>query len=751
MSDINNTNDAVRVLWQRFDVFDGARQASNDARGRQVDSIEFHRMARDHANGTIGTDDLRAVVEGDGFTQEEKEAAQYLLDHPDVLDGIDGADDGGDVDGKIGHDAVFEYIDAHRGSFSYEVVAAADARAILREGHIEGGEDDYDTRLLAFTRRMGELSPENRQLLMNEILRQDSGAQDSWLQLDRLERLRSEGGQDIAASSFDAAQDVAQSTPDGVRQMIEGDVVEHAETYSEYADELNWLVTNLSPSMTPAQLEEAIRGYIADKNEENPGWEQEYENAQNQMIEDGAALLERLGHLDPQAMSAEDKEELLNSILEDHPEAQMAILLALNDPAAVNAETLDAALGFFDGVELSGKAPELASALGQAYLARVRSSIEAVDPNDPATVERAQAAVDDLRHSNYAKLLDLPEAEFNAVVDALEATVPGGRISTTEMGQRLERLATAADNLDAAADRAGITQGLRALGLVSGAIGLYSSGSELFNDPANLEAATRTLTDLVGLGNTGAEALNAVGRGGTFAARLGSAGLGKLLGAVGIVFGAIDFGRNVRDGDYAQAGLTAAGVAGTALATFGTASWTGPVGILIGTAAVAGSIGLNQWRNVDASNEHMNDVSREFLQHAGLSEDVAGALVDQSGEGYSPVPFLFEYAASRGLDQEQTIAWLNSLDGDDLESIRDRAHEVLDSIDGDLSKLDGDSDPEVLEFLSGYSEAEDRGDVYTHDQGNGFTVDTEYRQIVAGTWEEFSAVLSAKDRPLPTA
>lgn len=745
MSDINNTNDAVRVLWQRFDVIDGARQAVDSANAN-VDSQALHDMARDRKDGRISEDDLRAVAGHAGFTDEERAAAQYLLDHPDVLDSIDGADTGGNVDDDIGRQAVVDFIDANRGSLSYDMVAVADASSILGTGE-RGGEDDYDARATAFANLMEGLSESDRNTLMQEILRQDAGAPDSWLQQGRLDDLRQSGG--ISQAGFDAVSDTFAATPAGIEQFIEDTVVGHVEDYSQHAEELNWLIANLGPAMTPQRLQEAIDGYIADKGGQ---WQQQYEQYQQRAIADGQAILERLGYSSTQSLSPAQRQELADTIFKDHPEAQTAILLALGEPGRVDAQTLDGAMGFFDGVELSGKAPELANVLGQAYLERVRAQIEAVDPNNPQTIDNARNAIEGLRNSHYADLLNLPEGRFNTLIDTLNGTVPEPGMTVSQMEGRLQAFANAADDLDAAANGASVTQGLRVLGLTAGAIGLYSSGSQLFDDP-NPETALRGLTDLVGLSSSATEVLVGAGalqQGGRIASTLGSPVLGKVLGAAGLVFGGIDLYRNVRDGDAAQAGLTVAGMGGAALAAFGTASWAGPVGIGIGALAAAGSIGLNQWRRVDASNEHMNEVSREFLQHAGLNEDVAGALVDQSGEGYSPVPFLFEYAASRGLNQAQTIAWLNSLDGDDLESIRDRAHEVLDSIDGDLSKLDGDSDPEVLEFLSGYGEAEDRGDVYTHDQGNGFTIDTEYRQIVAGTWEEFSAVLSAKDRPLPT-
>ena len=539
---------------------------------------------------------------------------------------------------------------------------------------------------------------------------------------------------------------------DALRDFVEGELGDHVDAYSEHTEPLNWRANNLGVAMTDAQREQAVDDLIAQLEADDPQWEETLEQRQSEVASDGRELLAWLGEPEIAALPRDERDALLQDLLsEDNPQARVAILTALGADGGASTATIDAAMGFFDGVDLVSAAPEFAGQLAQARLQRVNQVLQAVDPSDPATVRAAEAAIEDLRGSRYASMLDMPSAEFDAYLDALRETVtqPGANLSEDQVNARLDALDAAADDIDTATGDPTLSQGLRLLGLGTGAIGLATAGSDLFSDP-NPETALRALTEILGVGNETTDLLVSAGRladDGRVATTLGSAGLGKVLGAAGLVFGGIDLARYARDGDWAQASIAGIGLGGSALALFGTASWAGPVGIAIGVIAAAGSLGLNQWRSVDASNEFMNETSRDFLMEAGFSVDTADALVDQSGEGFSPVPFLFTYAASRGLDREQTVVWLNSLDADDLASIRDRAHEVLDSVNGDLSQLDGSADADTLAYLTDFQQAGGEG---TWHQGNTFPLGDDVRRIEAGSWEEFSALLGAKGLPQPS-
>jgi hypothetical protein len=82
-----------------------------------------------------------------------------------------------------------------------------------------------------------------------------------------------------------------------------------------------------------------------------------------------------------------------------------------------------------------------------------------------------------------------------------------------------------------------------------------------------------------------------------------------------------------------------------------------------------------------------------FLQHSKLSPEASKTLVDQSGEGFSPVLLLLKYAEMKGykLDQEadlqKFVSWLNAIPQDKLATLRDNLHHTLDAQNGDISKI----------------------------------------------------------------
>ena len=53
--------------------------------------------------------------------------------------------------------------------------------------------DDYDSRAVRFGQEMAKLSPEDRARLVQELMNRDSGALNSWLKLDMVDRMQNEG------------------------------------------------------------------------------------------------------------------------------------------------------------------------------------------------------------------------------------------------------------------------------------------------------------------------------------------------------------------------------------------------------------------------------------------------------------------------------------------------------------------------------------------------------------------------------
>lgn len=191
---IENNSDAIRVLYRNFDLFDTAKELGHD----ESDSAQVFQDQR------ISENDLSAVVEGDGFTQEQKEAAQYLLENDSLRDGIDGADDDGNVDGIIGRDGIYDFIAANRENLEYGAVAVLDAHTVIDA-------DGDDERLATLATRVEGLPENHRQTLLREIVRQDGEAPRNWLQGGRLVELLNDG--EIDSATYEALADQMPTMP----------------------------------------------------------------------------------------------------------------------------------------------------------------------------------------------------------------------------------------------------------------------------------------------------------------------------------------------------------------------------------------------------------------------------------------------------------------------------------------------------------------------------------------------------------
>jgi hypothetical protein len=118
------------------------------------------------------------------------------------------------------------------------------------------------------------------------------------------------------------------------------------------------------------------------------------------------------------------------------------------------------------------------------------------------------------------------------------------------------------------------------------------------------------------------------------------------------------------------------------------ATWIDPNRRLSG----AGAGRCSRWAFADANSEHWFAVlaARCRGRLAGGNE---GAALASISDDISPLPLLMKYGAGRGLTPQQIRDLLNSLGsdygGELLSNMRDVAHKVLDSVDGDLSKLNG--------------------------------------------------------------
>lgn len=490
-----------------------------------------------------------------------------------------------------------------------------------------------------------------------------------------------------------------------VGEFATGSVNGSVDKYSAHMQELQWLITNHGPTMTPDQLEKAIADYETEKGQ---GWKDEKLKLENDVAGKGDQLLKQmsqLANLPPELAGQQGAaDETIKTILSDD-RSVMAMQIALkNDPALLDKPAVVSLLTH--QARLTDRGRKLAEeAMTQLVRRTVLPSFGNLHPNDPASIERAKAGIHSLQDGRAARLLGIPDEEFNKALKAVEEALPAAGDTEAQMAQKLKdldaKLTDTNDGMKSFKSNTVPGQMLRLIGLAAVGVGLASTLSRTGQDPL---MKYKVFIDAAGVGQRGVELLNGFKQidPDSFAVKhFGSSSTtaAKWLGSVGASFDLVLATRSYMGGDWQMGTLQAAAGAGGIVAAFGTGSMAGPVGLVIVGAAVIGQMLLTKTRE---SNLYMTDTSMRFLQHSKLSPEAAKTLVDQSGDGFSPVPLLLKYAELKGykLDQEadlqKFVGWLNAIPQDKLATLRDNLHHTLDAQNGDVSKITATAENDAL-------------------------------------------------------
>jgi hypothetical protein len=162
---------------------------------------------------------------------------------------------------------------------------------------------------------------------------------------------------------------------------------------------------------------------------------------------------------------------------------------------------------------------------------------------------------------------------------------------------------------------------------------------------------------------------------------------GRFVHVLGATIAGADGLNRLGQGDYFGAGLSLAVAGGVTWGALGSSAFAGPVGF--GVAAV-GTLGLWIYDGIRSSAHNSRfegQTTAKFLEQANFDPDAARELADQSGDGFSVVPLLMRYGELRGMNAQQTVAWVNDIDPTRLGALRDSLHRTLDEIDGDVARF----------------------------------------------------------------
>ncbi|WOS65771.1 LysM peptidoglycan-binding domain-containing protein [Sinorhizobium fredii] len=505
----------------------------------------------------------------------------------------------------------------------------------------------------------------------------------------------------VATKSAAASPDfVVQNIIPNVKQYAAGTVNQDVIAYSAHMQELQWLVSNHGGTMTAEQFTKAIEDY---KKEKGPEWAETEQRLEGNIAASGEKLLRQLtalGNLPPELASQQQAvNDEIGKILSDEKTAMAVEIAMKKDPALIDNPAVLNLMGY--QARLTDRGRKLAEeATTQIIRHKVLPSFADLESGGPAALGKAKASLEELKDGKLPQMLGIPKADMDRAIDAVGKSLP-------EPGETVEqsraKMATLNDDLNDLKSSSGLRsfasttgpgQMLRLIGLAATGASVANSATMAQNNPTPRNNL-KVVIDAVGLGQRTVEILGGMDHLNADSAAVKHFGSSsrpavKFLGALSGGFDAWVAFDYFKAGDPLMGSLSAAAAGGTIMAALGTGTMFGPAGLVIVGAAVISQMIVADTRD---SNNYMTDTSKRFLAHADLNETAAGVLVDQSGDGHSPVPILARYAELKGysldqpVDRQRFIDWLNGIPKDRLETLRDNLHHALDEFSGDPAKL----------------------------------------------------------------
>ncbi|MEY9772456.1 hypothetical protein ABIA14_004797 [Sinorhizobium fredii] len=505
----------------------------------------------------------------------------------------------------------------------------------------------------------------------------------------------------VATESAAASPDfVVENIVPNVKQYTAGTVNQDVIAYAAHMQELQWLVSNHGETMTPEQLTKAVEDY---KKEKGPEWAETEQRLEDNIAASGEKLLRQLtalGNLPPELASQQQAaNDEIGKILSDEKTA-MAIEIAMKkDPALLDNPAVLNLMGY--QARLTDRGRKLAEeATTQIIRHKVLPSFAELQSGGPAALGKAKASLEELKDGKISQMLGIPKDDMDRAIDAVGKSLPEPGETVEQSRAKMAALNGDLNDLKSSsgvrsfANTTGPGQMLRLIGLAATGASVANSATAAQNN-STLRNNLKVVIDAVGLGQRTVEILGGMDHlnaDSTAVKHFGSSSRPavKFLGALSGGFDAWVAFDYFKAGDPLMGSLSVAAAGGTIMAALGTGTMFGPAGLVIVGAAVIGQMIVADTRD---SNKYMTDTSKRFLAHSGLNETAAGVLVDQSGDGHSPVPILARYAELKGFrldqpaDRQRFIDWLNGIPKDRLETLRNNLHHTLDRFGGDPSKL----------------------------------------------------------------
>ena len=452
-----------------------------------------------------------------------------------------------------------------------------------------------------------------------------------------------------AAGKADDAFAIANSAIRGVQNYQNNTLKGDIEAYTNQTSELARDVALNSGALTPEQLAQAIDSYTKSK---GPEWQQKTDALEEKVAQDGQKLLDQIAslrNLPPDVAARAHSDDAIKGILGDK-NSDYAISLALTKhPEYVetaSGKSLMQTIAY--GAKLGDQGNKLGKELANAYVRNnVLPSAQNFNPNDAASVAKAQAAIDKLKSSTFAKLIGVDVEgsklkNYEGVVDNLKKTLPAPGDTIDDVVAKLEGQAKTLNNLGSkvttddfkpAFDKSmPAGQLMRMLGLSFAGVGFLNSTNKAINDPT-LKNDLKAMVDAAALGQKGTELMVGLGKidSKSLFGKFGGTASGRVFGFLSAGFDAWSAGESFANGDWGKGTLYGVGATGGALAalsgtefaaSLGIGAWAGPVGIGLVAVSTAGLMIIDGKRDADKQAK----ASTEFLQGAGIDPNAAQTL-----------------------------------------------------------------------------------------------------------------------------
>lgn len=484
-----------------------------------------------------------------------------------------------------------------------------------------------------------------------------------------------------------------------VQQFAAGTVNKDVDAYLEHTKELQYLIASKGPLMTPEQLTQAIADYKTGK---GPQWQQKEQDLAAKIREDGKKLLvqiDQLGHLPPElAQYQKHANDTLAKLLGDDKTAMALNMTLTQEPTLLGLPRFDKLAGTLRLTDRGRKIVEEAAT--QLIRRTVIPGFADFDPGNPATFKKVDEALVSFKDGSMAKMLGVKQGELDKAIKLVEDSLPKAGDAPAEVERKMRQLNAGLDDITDAngikAFKNDTTPGkiLRIIGTAATLAGLANSGVNFANNPT-WKGGLKMVIDAAGVSQRVIELSHGFGllSGGNKSVEVfgsSSKPAVKVLGAVGAVFdvwNAVDY---FKAGDPTMGSLSLAAGGGTVMAALGTGTAFGPIGLAVVIGAVIAQFVVAGNRD---NHEFETGDATAFLKRAGLSEEAATALRNQSREGYSPVPLLIKYGEAKGFkmndpaSRQAFIDWIDAMPKAARDTLISNLHHTLAGLKGDASKL----------------------------------------------------------------